>query len=531
MHTHPRTVAHKVFTAWRSPGRFTKNPDIIRLESGRLLLVYSDTEAHWGESTEILTILRSDDDGRTWDKLSEVASADRDKGEERLVTPRISLLGDGRIGVICDHDDYSHFHEDQPPGNWIWWSTDEGRTWDGPHRNDIIGFEPDRIMELSDGRLAVCAHVMLRQSQEFAVVMTTSTDGGRTWDERVVVAHDGYHQFCEGALVVLDGGRELACVMRENHSGGIPSFVTFSQDDGRTWSDPQMCPFALHRPYVRQLDDGRCMATGRHVNGGLGCYAWIGDLRQEAGTYAIGGPRRQYSAALSDSALTIDNKPDHECRYSLLPPQDRFSAVDFEARLQVEGPPGEPVAFLSCGSLNALLLIGPDFITLGKARSTDLHRSVDLSRPRRVALRHEGGLLRVQVDGEDLIYRSVFRGETEIADPRTARPDMRTMFGQWGETGTSSWTDVSFSSRNRDLDDWSWTWSAASGDYPDQYQRDRMLQIHANHVDQKPVPDHGYSSWLPLPDGRIILVDYTNCGDEPGKSHIVGVHLTAEDIG
>ena len=530
MYVHPRSVADKVFDVWRSPDRFTKNPDIIRLKSGRLLLVYSDTEAHWGETTQILTILYSDDDGRTWDRLSEVATADRSKGEERLVTPRISLLSNDRIAVICDHDDFSHFHEDQPPGNWIWWSTNEGKTWDGPHKPSIMGFEPDRMMELPDGRLAVCSHIMLRESQEFAEIMTTSTDSGRTWDNRVIVAHDGYHQFCEGALVVLDGGKELACVMRENHSGGIPSFVTFSQDNGQTWRDPQMCPFALHRPYVKQLDDGRCMITGRHVNGGLGCYAWIGDLKKEAGTYAIGGPRRKYSATLKNGALTVENRPEHECRYSLLPPQDRFSTVDFEAEMKVEGPPGEPVAFMSCGSMGALLHIGSDFMTLGEGQRTDLHRRVDFSRLRSVAIRHKGGLMRVQVDGEDLIYRNVFRGETEISDPRTARPDMRTMFGQWGNTGTSTWTTVSFSSQNRTLEDWSWNWSAASGDYPDQYQRNRMVQIHANHPDQKPNPDHGYSSWLTLPDGRIILVDYTNCGDASGKSHIVGVHLTSGDI-
>lgn len=530
MYIHPRSVADKIFDAWRSPGRFTKNPDIIRLKSGRLLLVYSDTEAHWGETTQILTILHSDDDGLTWNKLSEVATADRSKGDERLVTPRISLLRDNRIAVICDHDDFSHFHQDQPPGNWLWWSIDGGKSWDGPHTPNITGFEPDRIMELPDGRLVVCSHVMLRESQEFAEIMTTSTDGGKSWGNQVIVAHDGYHRFCEGALVILDDGKELACVMRENHSGGIPSFVTFSQDNGQTWSAPQMCPFALHRPYVKQLVDGRCMVTGRHVNGGLGCYAWIGDLKKEAGAYVIGGPRRKYSATLKDGALIIENRPEHECRYSLLPPQNRFSTVDFEVELKVEGPPGEPIAFMSCGSIDALLYIGADFMTLSEVQRTDLHKKADFSRPRKVAIRHKGGLLRVQLDGEDLISRDVFRGESNISDFLGARPDMRTMFGQWGNAGTSSWIAVSFSSKNRVLEDWSWSWSVASGDYPDQYQRNRMVQIHANHPDQKPYPDHGYSSWLTLPDGRIILVDYTNCGDIAGKSHLVGVHLEPEDI-
>ena len=45
MHIHPRSVAHKVFDIWRSPGRFTKNPDIVETPSGAFLLIYSDTVA------------------------------------------------------------------------------------------------------------------------------------------------------------------------------------------------------------------------------------------------------------------------------------------------------------------------------------------------------------------------------------------------------------------------------------------------------------------------------------------------------
>ena len=43
----PRSVDDRVFNVWTHPGRFTKNPDVIQLASGRLLLVYSDTESHF----------------------------------------------------------------------------------------------------------------------------------------------------------------------------------------------------------------------------------------------------------------------------------------------------------------------------------------------------------------------------------------------------------------------------------------------------------------------------------------------------
>ena len=117
----------------------------------------------------------------------------------------------------------------------------------------ILGFEPDRLINLPDGRLAVASQLMRGDTQEFAVVISCSDDGGKTWYERSTIAHDGYHRFCEGALVLLNGGDELACVMRENHSAGIPSFVAFSQDTGKTWSPPEMLPFAIHAPYAKQL--------------------------------------------------------------------------------------------------------------------------------------------------------------------------------------------------------------------------------------------------------------------------------------
>lgn len=297
MLVYTRSVSDKVFEVWRSPGRFTKNPDLVQLPSGRLMLVYADTDAHWSLENQVLTLLASDDLGKTWFKFNEVDRADVRAGDERLITPRLSLLEDGRLAVIVDQG--CHWHEDQPPGHLIYWSKDGGQTWSPPKKPNIAGFEPDRIVDLPDGRLAVCSHVMRGSSQAWADIMTCSDDGGKTWYEQATIAHNGYHYFCEGALVILGGGRELACVMRENHSAGIPSFVAFSQDGGRTWSEPQMLPFAIHRPCAKQLADGRVLVTGRHVNGGLGTYAWVGDLHAEAGSHHIGGPRRKYAADLT----------------------------------------------------------------------------------------------------------------------------------------------------------------------------------------------------------------------------------------
>ena len=475
----------------------------------------------------------SDDLGQTWQKFREVAQATQPQ-DERLVTPRLSLLGDGRLVVLCDHDDFTHFHEDQSSGNWAWWSDDDGETWSEAQVTGIMGFEPDRVMDLPDGSLGVASHIMLRDSQEFAEILTCSTDGGKTWRQRSIIAHDGYHRFCEGAIVSLDEGETLACVMRENHSAGIPSFAAFSDDCGHTWTPPQMMPFAIHRPYAKQLADGRVLVTGRHVNGGLGTYAWCGNLNAEAGTWVVGGPRRRYAAELMSDALVIQNKPEHECRYTLLPPESCRSEVLFEAVLRVEGPADEPIAFLSVNTLDTgsgpcVLRIAANGMTLHPSRP-DKRTLIDMTTERRVTIRHRGGLLQVQVDGRTLLWECVFRESPRLGDFHGGDATRRTQFGQLGDTGRSLWKCVSYQCRNSSLEDIHWSWQAADGKWPDQYQQERMVQIHANHPDQKPSPDYGYSSWMVLPDERIFLVDYTNHGDEPGKSHLVGVYLEPEDI-
>lgn len=383
IHTHTRSVKDKVFDIWRSQDRFTKNPDLVQLASGRMLLIYSDTDAHWSQRNQVLTLLASDDGGQTWFKHREVDTADLAAGDERLVTPRLSLLKDGRLAVIVDHNDNGHFHEDQEPGNWIYWSEDGGDTWSGPQVPAVRGFEPDRIMDLPDGTLGVATHLMRGESQEFADVLWVSEDGGKTWSERATIAHDGYHRFCEGAIVVLQGGKKLACVLRENHSGGIPSFVTFSED------------------------------------------------------------------------------------------MTRYRAVRIESRR---------------------------------------------------------GLLVVKIDGETRMSFPIYREARPTVGFWDAEYGTRTQFGQHGPTGRSWWKRVSYEVKNSQIEDFAWSWRAVDGQWPDQYQRERLIQIHAQHPLQKPWPDCGYSSWVILEGGDVYLVDYTNCGDVPDTSHLVAARLGKEDL-
>ena len=138
-------LAERHWTMWRAPGAFTKNPDVVRLLSGKLLCVYNQTNEHWPTTSQI-TLLESDDHGRTWGAPRAIDAGDKRRGEEVWITPRISLLRDGRLVICCDQDDYAHCHEDSPPGIYLWWSEDGGRTWTERQPTGIAGIEPDRVV-------------------------------------------------------------------------------------------------------------------------------------------------------------------------------------------------------------------------------------------------------------------------------------------------------------------------------------------------------------------------------------------------
>ena len=65
---------------WRPERRFTKNPDLIRFPSGKMMLVYNDCDRHWPQETTRITTLESLDGGKTWGNPRLVSEADKRKG-------------------------------------------------------------------------------------------------------------------------------------------------------------------------------------------------------------------------------------------------------------------------------------------------------------------------------------------------------------------------------------------------------------------------------------------------------------------
>ena len=523
----------RVWTVWRPAGRFTKNPDIVRFASGRMMLVYSDSDQHWAQGVTRITTLESTDGGKTWGNPKVIAEADVSKGQERWITPRITLLKSGKLIIICDHDDYRHAHEDQPPGIWIWFSDDEGRTWSEPRLAGVPGLEPGRIIELTDGTLLMSSQMNFRDNFKIGEFVMRSKDGGLTWDNMSIIAKDRVHNFCEGQLTILSSG-VLACVMRENNHNGYPSYVSFSYDQGYTWNRPQPLPFSGDRPFIGQMADGRVLVTYRNQSGNAGTNAWLGDLFTEVG-YQVFGVHYGDEVAFESQTLHIKNVAGADTHYVMMPPESFRTDIVFEVTLRVEGPRDTAAAVVNLGRVGISANIASDKIWCTYGRrvgqgpnpphgfllGADAVHAVDMTTEHKISLRTLRGRFWMEVDGVPVLH-------FVLMQEYTLEP---TLFGRTKTCSGDVWVrSLGYSTVNETEPAYSWAWEARSGKLPDQYQYDNIMVIAPNPPEAGKTSDHGYSSWLQLPNGRIYFVDYSNRGDAPPASHIYAAEFSVEDL-
>ena len=237
---------------------------------------------------------RSDDAGLTWSEPLDVPDNWRQSNNcpalYRLVGPdgaeRLFVFeGNGRMRQAV--------------------SEDGGKTWSPMKENGLSTTMPfTSIIRLQDGRF------LGGWNWQQATWISLSTDGGLTWGPERCIARAN-EQFpgawpAEPGFVRSPDGREIACLMREN-SRKYHSLVTFSRDEGETWTDPAELPRALtgdrHQPRYapggRLVVPFRDMAPGSPTRGHF--VAWVGTYDDIAG-----GRPGQYRVKLLDSCAGSD---------------------------------------------------------------------------------------------------------------------------------------------------------------------------------------------------------------------------------
>jgi hypothetical protein len=140
----------------------------------------------------------------------------------------------------------------------------------------------------------------------FTLLKIFSTDGGRSWSKPESISARSDVHLCEPGVIRSPDGRQLAALLREN-SRRRNSFVIFSSDEGRTWSEPRELPGALtgDRHVGKYAPDGRLFLSFRdttHESPTKGDWvAWVGvyeDIAQ--------GREGQYRLRLMDNHKAAD---------------------------------------------------------------------------------------------------------------------------------------------------------------------------------------------------------------------------------
>ncbi len=259
------------FTISRDDSIHEGFPDVCLTTTGRLIIIYRESDSHSASKFTHLVWRWSDDSGATWsDKRYLVRSEAADGALFKWNCPRISQLSDGRIIALCDGYPV-------PPGEGgsqydskthLWTSTDNGESFGGPVATNVPGIVPDRIVELQSGRLLLGTHVRAPEVDGLSRQMVhVSDDGGATWSGPRTICSTHHYWACEGGIVQLPGG-EVICYMRDNSRTGIPGPKCISFSDGDDWYGPFDTPMGgCHRPVPGVTASGHVLVLYRHQPG------------------------------------------------------------------------------------------------------------------------------------------------------------------------------------------------------------------------------------------------------------------------
>ncbi len=199
--TWPETVA--IDTAPYSGGYGIRSA--ARLANGHLVLPLSDAPNY-----EIVFVVRSADDGRSWGAPTQAARVPGKAFEELA----IAALPDQTLLMLMRESTADRIYRTR--------SSDGGLTWAPVTETGITGCPP-HLLCLPDGRL-LCTYGY--RHFPFQIRAAVSADGGTTWDDQqFVIATDlGSRDIGYPSTQILDGGR-LLCVYYGQLFDGTPAIL------------------------------------------------------------------------------------------------------------------------------------------------------------------------------------------------------------------------------------------------------------------------------------------------------------------
>lgn len=262
---------------------YMAHPDSVLLKDGRILTVYP---AGHGKG-EVLNKI-SADGGLSW---TETIVDTPESWERSLETPTVYRLefSDGRKDKLILISANSKWPGMKTPGGFeCSISDDEGKTWS----------EFERFYGNDSGNpivpmVAMASLTRLKENGVFAdkwmgifhdakfhnykTMLTFDSNGKINWSvpEKFLAPHRDTElsaQMCEIEVIRSDKGiGDELCLIARSQSKKVNSMISFSSDEGKTWSKPKEVPASLNgeRHKAEYTSDGRLFITFRSIERGL----------------------------------------------------------------------------------------------------------------------------------------------------------------------------------------------------------------------------------------------------------------------
>jgi hypothetical protein len=284
----------------RQKGQYLGHPTTLLLEDGKTILcVYPK-----GHGRGAIVYKRSTDGGKTWsDRLPTPKS-----WETSLETPTLHrVVGpDGTKRVILfsglypvrlavSEDDGKSWSELKPVGDWggivTMASVIELKT--GPGHYLALFHDDGRFITKGGHATGV-----------FTLYKSLSKDGGLTWSTPEAIYKSGAVHLCEPGALRSPDGKQIAVLLRENRRAKN-AHVIFSDDEGKTWTQPRELPGSLtgDRHVAKYGPDGRLFVSFRDTVRKGAISPTVGDWVGWVGTYddILNNRAGQYRVRLKDN--------------------------------------------------------------------------------------------------------------------------------------------------------------------------------------------------------------------------------------
>lgn len=261
---------------------YMAHPDSILLKDGSILTVYP---AGHGKGAVLNKV--SADGGVTWSGTIENTPKSWENSQE---TPTIYRLefSDGREDKLILISANPKWPNSSTVGGFeCSISDDEGKTWT----------EFKRFYSLEDENsvvpiVAMSSLTRLKENGEFVdkwmgffhdsdfynykTILTFDEEGNMQWSvpEKYFAAHREVEKktnMCEVEVIRSDMGKgDELCLITRSNAKDVNSLISFSQDEGKTWSEPVEAPAALNgeRHKAEYTPDGRLVISFRSIERG-----------------------------------------------------------------------------------------------------------------------------------------------------------------------------------------------------------------------------------------------------------------------